>query len=104
MVLDPSGAVVPNAAVKFIHGVHGTERNTTRDSHGRYIAPLLSVGEYRIEVSASGFATTIVRGIRLAVGQSLTQDVNLKLAAAGQTVEVTAEAPVIDKNETLENT
>src|SRR5262249_38815576 len=96
--------VVPNAAVKLIHVVTGTERTTTTDRNGRYIAPLLSVGEYRIEVSASGFATTIVRGIRLAVGQSLTQDVNLELATAGHTVEVTAEASVIDKNETLQNT
>jgi hypothetical protein len=100
---DPSGAVVPNASVKIIHVATGAERTLTTGPDGRYVAGILPVGEYRIEVSASGFATTIVRGVRLAVGQSLNQDVSLKLAAAGQTVEVTAEASLIDKTDPLEN-
>ena len=103
-VMDPSGAVVPDATVKIIHVATGEERTLTTGSDGRFAANLLSVGGYRIEVSAKGFATTIVKGVHLAVGQYLIQDISLKLAAVGQTVEVQAEAGPVDKGETRENT
>lgn len=102
-VLDQTGAAIPDASVRIIHVGTGAQRPLTTSSDGRYVAALLSVGEYRIEVSAKGFATTIVKGVRLAVGQNLIQDVALRLAAVGQTVEVQAEAG-IDKGETRENT
>ncbi|MBI4483451.1 MAG: TonB-dependent receptor [Acidobacteria bacterium] len=101
-VYDPAGAVVPGAEVKIVQEATATEREVTSGSDGRYSAALLSPGEYHIEVSASGFATSIVRGVRLAVGQELIQDVSLQLAALGQTVEVTAEADPIDRSEALE--
>ncbi|MBI4462294.1 MAG: TonB-dependent receptor [Acidobacteria bacterium] len=101
-VYDPSGAVVPGAAIKIIHVATGTERELTSGTDGRFSAPLLSPGEYRMEVSVSGFATSIVRGVRLAVGQELIQDINLQVAAVGQTVDVTAEAGLIDRSDALE--
>ncbi|MGH9787323.1 MAG: TonB-dependent receptor [Candidatus Acidiferrales bacterium] len=101
-VYDPSGAVVPNASVKIIHVATGSERDVTTGSEGRYSAQLLTAGEYRIEVSASGFATSIVREVRLSVGQELVQNINLKVAALGETVEVTAETGPIDRSEPLE--
>ncbi len=101
-VSDPTGAVVPNATVKIIHVATGSERALTTGSDGRYTAQLLTAGEYRIEVSATGFATTIVREVRLAVGQELVQDVTLQVAALGQTIEVTAQTGPIDKSEPLE--
>ncbi len=103
-VLDPTGAAIPDASVKIIQVGTGSERTLTTGADGRFAANLLPAGEYRIEVSAKGFATTVVKGVRLAVGQNLIQDVNLKLAAVGQTVEVQAEAGPVDRGETRENT
>jgi len=103
-VSDQTGAVIPDASVRIINVGTGAERALTTSSDGRYVAALLPVGEYRIEVSVKGFATTIVKGVRLAVGQNLIQDVTLRLAAVGQTVEVQAEAGAIDRGETRENT
>ncbi|MFQ5778883.1 MAG: carboxypeptidase regulatory-like domain-containing protein, partial [Terriglobia bacterium] len=102
-VYDPSGAVVPGATVRIINVATGTEREVSTSSDGRYAAAVLAAGEYRIEVSASGFAPAIVREVRLAVGQELIQDVNLQLAAAGEQVVVTAEAGPIDKSESRPN-
>src|SRR5712692_1074529 len=102
-VYDPSGAVVPNASVKVVRVSTGEERALTTDSDGRYFAGILPAGEYRIEISASGFATKIVKRVQLVVGQSRVENVTLKLAAAGQTVEVTAEADTVDKGDPLEN-
>ncbi len=102
-VFDPSGAVVPDVSVTITNVATGSERSLTTGPRGRYHADVLPAGEYRIEASASGFATTIVREVRLAVGQSLTQDINLQLAAVGLTVEVLADAGPIDRSETRPN-
>jgi hypothetical protein len=103
-VLDQSGAVIPDANVKIIQVATGSERALTTGADGSFAANLLSVGGYRMEVSAKGFATTVVKGVHLAVGQNLIQDVTLKLAAVGHTIEVVAETDAIDKAETRENT
>ncbi|MEE8606538.1 MAG: carboxypeptidase regulatory-like domain-containing protein [Nitrospiraceae bacterium] len=103
-VFDPTGAVVPGVSVTITNVATGSERLLTTGPVGRYIANVLPAGEYRIEASASGFATAIVREVRLSVGQSLTQDINLQLAAVGATTEVLADAGPIDKSETRVNT
>ena len=104
IAFDPSGAVVPNAGVKIIHVPTGTERLLTTGPDGRYVAGILPVGEYRIEVTAAGFGTTVVKGVQLAVGQHLVQNVTMKIARAGETLEVTAETVTVDKSDPLENT
>ena len=103
-VLDPTGAAVPNATVKITHIGTGAERTLTSGPDGRYSASILSAGDYTIEVSASGFATSIVKSVHLSVGQELIQDVGLKVAAVGQVVEVTAESGPIDRSESLVKT
>ncbi|MDA2913520.1 TonB-dependent receptor, partial [Acidobacteriia bacterium AH_259_A11_L15] len=102
-VYDPSGAVVPGATVRIINVATGAEREVSTSSDGRYAAAVLPVGEYRIEVTKSGFATAIVREVRLAVGQELIQDVTLQLGAAAEQVVVTAEAGPINRSESRPN-
>jgi Carboxypeptidase regulatory-like domain len=54
-VLDPTGSAVAGATVKMIETARGVSHNTASDQSGRYTLPNLPVGEYRLEVSASGF-------------------------------------------------
>ena len=86
----PPITLAPGQNVK-IEGPGNFTRSDTTGSDGRYSAQLLTAGDYTIEVTASGFATTIVREVRLAVGQELIQNITLQVATLGQTVEVTAE-------------
>ncbi|MFQ5741801.1 MAG: TonB-dependent receptor domain-containing protein, partial [Acidobacteriota bacterium] len=104
VVYDPSEAVVPGATVTVTSLATGSQRTLTTGSDGRYAALLLPPGRYRIEVSASGFATAIVEEARLSIGQELIQDINMQLAAVGQQVVVTATTGPIDKSETRVNT
>src|SRR5581483_11136259 len=57
-VTDASGAAIPMATVTIHNQNTGEERTTTTDSAGLYAAPSLPAGTYRIEVKASGMATT----------------------------------------------
>ena len=99
-VMDSSGAVVPNANVKITSVGTGEQRTLTTNADGRYVADSLTPGEYTVEIEASGFNKVIVKEVRVAVGQRFIQDVTLKVAAAGEVVEVTADVGPVDRGET----
>ena len=102
-VYDPIGAVVPGATIKLTRVATGLEREVTADENGRYAFSVLPPGDYRMEVSASGFATAIFQDVNLSVGQELVKDVSLILAAMGERFAVAAEAGPIDTSESRPN-
>ena len=63
-VQDASGAVISGANVNVINESTGQVlRQARTDSSGTFTATLLPVGNYSLEVSAPGFATSKVSGI-----------------------------------------
>jgi hypothetical protein len=96
-VLDPAGAAVPNAKVLAKNTETNLEVTTQTDGDGRYTFPSLPAGgPYSITVSAAGFNTEEHNGIALEVTQAARIDFILKIGAATETVQVTAEAPLVD--------
>ena len=73
----------------------GAERIALTDASGRYLAPSISVGNYRISASKEGFSTQAITGIILVVGQSTTVDVVLPLGTVTQEVEVVETPPTV---------
>src|SRR5581483_3707887 len=69
---------------------------TMTDTAGAYVAPSLAAGTYRVEVMASGMATTVANDVVLPVSSAVRQDFALSVAATSTTVEITATAPVIN--------
>ena len=55
VVTDPSGAVIPGAAVTVKHTSTGLTRSATTDAHGAFLFPLMPVGSYSLAVEAQGF-------------------------------------------------
>src|SRR5579883_2231794 len=55
-VTDPSGGVVPGAKVTVTNEGEGTVRDVTTGNTGVFSVPNLTVGRYRLHVTASGFA------------------------------------------------
>src|ERR1051325_11615460 len=58
-VTDPQGAVVSGAQVKATNTATGVTLTTTSDSAGLFRFNLIPTGEYKVEVSAQGFQTTV---------------------------------------------
>jgi hypothetical protein len=56
-VTDPTGAVVPGAAVKIENPVSGYNRSTTSDDSGHFQFTNLPLNPYHLLVSATGFAS-----------------------------------------------
>lgn len=93
-VTDQSGAVLPDVTVTLKSVEKGFTQTTKTNSQGAYQFPLLEPGTYSINVSAANFkslsATTTV-----SVGQNAIVNAKLEVGAAGTTVEVSGEAPLL---------
>jgi Carboxypeptidase regulatory-like domain len=94
-VFDPSGAPIPGATITAKQTATGTTNTTTSNAIGLYQFPFLNPGSYEFTVSKQGFEKYIQKGISLSVAQRATMDFRLRLGAVTQTVQVTANAPLL---------
>src|SRR5206468_3085661 len=94
-VIDPSGAVIPNASVTITDVQHGSAVTTTTNGQGLFTRTQLANGTYNVSVSAQGFQPVQQNNIVVDVDRETRINVTLQLGGASQTVEVIAnEAPV----------
>jgi hypothetical protein len=96
-VLDPTGSVVPRANVKAVAIATNESYTKETDDQGRFRLPYLPVGEYRISVAPTGFSETS-REVKLTVGSAFDITLQLSLANASASVQVTAEPPILETN------
>jgi hypothetical protein len=95
-VFDPNKGVVPNATVVITEKDTNVSRRATTNDMGDYVITPLNPGAYTISASAQGFKTTVRPGIELLVGQDLRVNVVLEIGQTNESVQVTAEAPIVD--------
>ncbi len=95
-ITDQSGAALAGAQVVVRNPATGVERTAQTDSSGNYQVASLPVGEYRIEVQAQGFQPLTVNDLRLEVGRTVVQNFQMRVGAVSQTVNVTADAGLIE--------
>jgi len=93
-VVDPSGAAVPGATVTLKSTENGTTQTTTTNETGAYRFHLLNPGSYSVSAASQGLQTH-ARAVAVAIGQTSTMNITMQVASASQTVEVTAEAGII---------
>jgi Carboxypeptidase regulatory-like domain/TonB dependent receptor len=99
-VLDASGAIVSGATVTAVNIETGFSRSTPTDTKGEYLLVSLPVGNYRLEVEAKGFRKYSQEGITLNVNQPATIPVRLVVGTATETLEVKANADLIETTTT----
>jgi hypothetical protein len=95
-VTDPSGSAVAGAKVTITETRTGTKNESVTDSTGEYSALALLPGDYDIDVQAPGFSQAIRKGIHLGAGERPVIDFKLAVGATTQSVEVTADAPIVN--------
>ncbi len=95
-VYDTLSATVAGAKVVVTNIDTNATVTLTTNETGFYEAQLLIPGNYRVSAEHTGFKTTRRDGLTLQVGQQLAIDIKLDVGAVSETVEVTADAPVID--------
>ncbi len=95
-VTDESGAVLPGVTVTAMSPALISPSLAVSDSQGNYRLLNLPPGEYAIEASLSGFATSRQEGIVLRAGINLGLDVQMTISTIQETVTVTAETPMLE--------
>ena len=95
-VTDPQGAVVPQATVVVKNVATGVETRLVTNAAGFYLAPELVPGVFLVRIEAPGFAAVEIKDLVVGAGTTVTQDVELKVGATSQRVEVNAQASLVD--------
>ena len=99
-VTDPSGAVIPAAAVAVKNTATQSERMLTTNDAGIFVAQFLQPGAYQITVAKAGFAKTVRTGLTLQVGQSMTVNFSLPVQISNEAVTVAGDAAIVDTEKT----
>jgi hypothetical protein len=100
VVTDPSGAVVPGATVKVTNVNTNVVTTLTTNNVGAYNATSLNPGTYNVQAEAQGFKTAVVSNIALGVNANPKVDLVLEVGTTTQVVEVKAEAPLLQSQQT----
>src|SRR5215216_2973227 len=103
-VTDPSGAVVSKAKITATNLESGEVRETATSDEGNYTLPELKAGPWKLFVEAQGFKASALDRIQVAVQVTRTVDVALEAGNVSETVNVTAEAPVIQPDSAVRQT
>ncbi len=104
-VTDISGAVVDGATV-IAHSIdENTDRQTTTSASGDFLFENLKAGHYKVTVSHSGFTDAVVPAATLEARQELRLPITLSVTAGTTTVEVSADAALMNtENGTINHT
>ena len=96
VVSNPNKEVVPGAAVSVKNMGTNKEDTATTDDTGRFKVANLQPGNYSVTVNSSGFSPSTMENIVVEVGRETTLEVSLSVGPVTGTVDVSAEAPVIN--------
>jgi hypothetical protein len=96
IVTDTSGASVADAHVTVTRVTANDKIELRTNTSGRYFAPNLPIGEYRVNVEKPGFRSAVSEVIHLEAQASARFDFTLSVGQVAETVLVSSEAPIVD--------
>ena len=96
--VDQSGSAIADAQVTLTNLGTKEKRVQTTGPDGLYSFVNLSPGKYRVDGEKTGFKHTSLPEVIVEVGQSTRIDLNMQVGEVSQTVEVTAETPLLQSD------
>ncbi len=103
VVKDTSGAVLPGVTVEA-KSPNGASVSTTTDNAGVYRFPSLAPGMYTLTANLSGFSPRTQENVEVNLGQIKKFDFALSVAGVAESVQVTAESPLVDVKQSARQT
>jgi hypothetical protein len=95
LLTDQSGAAVPGASVSATNQATNVAYTAVSNSAGNYDITSVPVGRYVVKAALTGFKTVATKPIDLEAKQIARLDFRLEVGRLEDTIEVTAEAPVL---------
>ena len=98
-VLDPTGALVPDANVVIVNkNTDVTVFSGKTDSSGAFVAPQVLPGTYKITVTAQGLKAAVVDNLVATVAQVAAVNVNMQIGGATEVVTVESSGEELDRS------
>ncbi len=96
VVTNPNKEVVPGAEVTVKNLETNKEETATTDDTGRFKVANLQPGRYSVTINSSGFSPMVNENVIVEVGRETPIEVSLSVGPVTGSVDVSAEAPVIN--------
>ncbi|HKN15948.1 MAG TPA: carboxypeptidase-like regulatory domain-containing protein [Candidatus Sulfotelmatobacter sp.] len=97
VVQDATGAIIANAKVSVTSEATGeVVRQITTDASGSFVATLLPVGTYTVEVKVAGFPDTKFAGIVVRITETTRMTAIMKVGVVSAVVEVQSQVEQVD--------
>jgi len=95
-VTDASGARIAKAKIAATNVDTNIQRYATSGNDGTYSLLFVPIGRYTVEVNSPGFKKFEQTGLVLEVNQNAHVDAVLQIGAVSETVEVKADAAIVE--------
>src|SRR5437763_14088831 len=99
-VVDPTGAVVPNASVELHNPVSGFSRSAITDSSGKFSIPNVPFNPYHVSVTGQGFAP-YAQDIDVRSVVPVNVSITLQVQGTSESVTIEAAGDLIEKDPTF---
>ena len=95
-VADATGGVLPGVTVTVTNAATGVSQTIVTDDKGLFEVLYLNGGTYTVKAELSGFKTVVRSGNEVRVGDVLQLALSLSTGGVQETVEVTADVPLLN--------
>ncbi len=99
-VTDPSGSAIPSATIEVLNIETNSRLDFSTNELGNYLAANLPSGSYRITVQKEGFRTLVREPILVRAQSSLRVNFTSEVGSVSDSVNISAEAPMLDVSAT----
>ena len=94
-ITDSTGGVLPGVTVTVTNTDTRVSQNVVTDQKGVFLVPYLNPGPYSVTAELSGFRKVVRSSAEVTIGDTLRVDIQLQAGGLTETVEVTADVPVL---------
>ena len=99
LIVDSNTQAIPGATVVVRNIETGYLRTIVTDERGRFVASVMPVGSYSVEIKAAGFSPARREKIQLSVGNTEAVNFALQVSGVAETITVTADSAQLDSEE-----
>jgi hypothetical protein len=99
-VTDPTGAAIPNAKITITEVATNLTYTLTSSAAGEYVRPALKPGIYTVAAEAQGFRRVAQENVVLTAGDRIGVPLTLPVGNLSESIEVSANAPVLQTENT----
>lgn len=95
IITDKTGSAVPNVTIEAINTATNSKFETVATNTGSYRLVALPIGLYDVTAKATGFNTSVQRGIQIQTNQTVALDISLAVGSVTESVTVQGGVPLI---------